>query len=136
MTVRWYGEEAAARGHQAVMQVIVARTERVIGEGTLLINSPPKTGRIYHRRGVAHQASAPGESPAADTGFLAANVDASYNSEQFAGYATWHAAYAAFLEFGTYKMAPRPWAYRALTTGTEGMANEVWAALASGFPTR
>ena len=34
-----------------------------------------KTGRIYVRRGIAHQASAPGEAPAVDIGALAGSAN-------------------------------------------------------------
>ena len=34
----------------------------------------PRTGRIYRRGGVVHQASAPGEAPASDTGELRQSI--------------------------------------------------------------
>ena len=38
------------------------------------IQSPPKTGRIYRHGNVEHQASAPGEAPATDTGNLVNSI--------------------------------------------------------------
>ena len=38
------------------------------------IQSPPKTGRIYRHGKVEHQASAPGEAPATDTGNLVNSI--------------------------------------------------------------
>ncbi len=78
----------------------------------LVINGP-KTGRFYTRNRKLHQASAPGEAPANDTGRLAASIYATVNAWQFnislsAGRA------AKFLETGTSKMAPRPFLYRTI----------------------
>lgn len=39
------------------------------------IYAPPKTGRMYRYKGRPHQASAPGESPANRSGFLARSID-------------------------------------------------------------
>jgi len=74
----------------------------------MAIMNPPKSGRIYRRGNVAHQASAPGEAPATDTGAL---VNSAYtkklgDSDYETGFT---AEYAAALEFGTAKMAPRPY---------------------------
>lgn len=78
------------------------------------IIDPPKTGRIYsskHRKGFKHQASAPGEFPAADSGRLHQSITSVmtldgpdvYRSETGA-----NTPYATFLELGTSRMAPRP----------------------------
>lgn len=73
----------------------------------LLIQSPPKTGRIYRHGKVKHQASAPGEAPATDTGFLVDSASttrvANANHE-----VAFTAEYAAPLEFGTPRILPRP----------------------------
>ncbi|MEM7522565.1 MAG: HK97-gp10 family putative phage morphogenesis protein [Pseudomonadota bacterium] len=76
-------------------------------EARRLIRQGPKTGRVYVRRGQRHQASAPGQSPAEDTGRLSRSVGYRVRgSRQLAVGA--QASYAAFLERGTRKMAPRP----------------------------
>ena len=74
----------------------------------MAIMNPPKSGRIYRRGNVVHQASAPGEAPATDTGNL---VNSAYtkklgDSDYETGFT---AEYAAALEFGTARMAPRPY---------------------------
>lgn len=76
-----------------------------------------KSGRIYRRRTVIHQASAPGEAPASDTGRLVNSINSYLDSTSLtsfvvAGRGT--AQYAALLEFGTRKMAPRPFLFPAL----------------------
>lgn len=74
----------------------------------MAIMNPPKSGRIYRRGNVAHQASAPGEAPATDTGNL---VNSAYTKKLAdADYETgFTAEYAAALEFGTPKIEPRPY---------------------------
>jgi len=68
-----------------------------------------KTGRIYRKsKNVEHQASAPGEPPAVDTGELLRSI--MFDVHKFAveiGVAG-GAPYAEHLEFGTKKMKPRP----------------------------
>ena len=74
----------------------------------MAIMNPPKSGRIYRRGNVAHQASAPGEAPATDTGNL---VNSAYTKKLAdADYETgFTVEYAAALEFGTPKIEPRPY---------------------------
>ena len=74
----------------------------------MAIMNPPKSGRIYRRGNVAHQASAPGEAPATDTGNL---VNSAYTKKLAdADYETgFTVEYAAPLEFGTAKIEPRPY---------------------------
>ena len=72
------------------------------------IQGPPKTGRKYQRsETVIHQASAPGQAPATDTGTLVSSI---YNEDR--GYLSKAIGsrldYAFYLEFGTRRMAPRP----------------------------
>ena len=95
----------------------MAREIDVVCESTALdiqaraqmaIMNPPKSGRIYRRGNVVHQASAPGEAPATDTGNL---VNSAYtkklgDSDYETGFT---AEYAAALEFGTAKIEPRPY---------------------------
>lgn len=69
--------------------------------------SGPKTGRVYRRGNVEHQASAPGEAPAVDLGNLinSGGVEA-LASCLWAIFFT--AEYAKPLEFGTPRMSARP----------------------------
>lgn len=62
-----------------------------------------KSGRAYG----AHTASAPGETPAMDTGALANSIQTEMDS-QTSGTIFTNMEYAAYLEFGTRKMAARP----------------------------
>lgn len=79
-----------------------------------LILSPPKTGRIYRRRGVSHQSSAPGEAPASDTSRLVNSRRIILNPQALRARLQFAAKHARHLEHGTKKMEPRPFARRAL----------------------
>lgn len=102
------GEEAAREALQKTAEEVAARAQQ-------LVLDPPKTGRVYARGSVAHQASAPGEAPASDTGNLVGliGVDA-VNLPRLRISIFSSAKYSAALEFGTSKMAPRPFLRRAL----------------------
>lgn len=72
-----------------------------------LLMTGPKSGRQYVRRGRVHTASAPGEPPAVDTGDLIGSIDTSFPSPTEAVISI-PVEYAEALEFGTSRMAARP----------------------------
>lgn len=72
------------------------------------IQSGPKTGRKYRRRSITHVASAPGEFPATDTGTLVRSVIGETEKETLEAICSTGTLYAKWLEFGTRKMAARP----------------------------
>ena len=66
---------AAARRAPQKLDKLLARTAfdlQIVAIDS--IRMPPKTGKIYKRRSVTHQASSPGQAPAFDTGTLARNI--------------------------------------------------------------
>jgi phage gpG-like protein len=66
-----------------------------------------KSGRVYpHKGGKMHQASAPGEAPAIDTGNLVNSIQVQVSG--FTGIVYTNTEYAPVLEFGGAKMAARP----------------------------
>jgi HK97 gp10 family phage protein len=67
-----------------------------------------KSGIVYEKTSPrrTHQASAPGEAPASDTGALWKNITAEIDGKQAA--ITSNAEYSAALEFGTERIRPRP----------------------------
>jgi HK97 gp10 family phage protein len=131
--VEWQGQQLSRSLHEAVMRVVVRGTEAVKTRAVRSIMSGGKTGRIYTRRGVVHQASAPGQSPASDTGRLVQSARTEYNNEEMSGKVIFSTAYAAALEFGTEKMEARPYLRPAflgqLPTIKEDLANELRNAL-------
>lgn len=124
--------EAARR---AAMRAIVRGTESVRNEAISLILNAPKTGRVYQRRGVEHQASAPGEPPASDIGRLVNSIRTSYDVGELVGTVIASTAYAPHLEYGTQKIEPRPFMRPALASRRADIEadvqREVSAALAA-----
>ena len=110
MAVEWNGDKLQQDIRQAAMIGVVKSTEAVRELAIRKIQEPPKTGRVYRHRGVDHQASAPGEAPASDTGTLVQRTTTEYDQEQLQGTVWFRTAYAAALEFGTQKIEPRPYA--------------------------
>jgi len=73
-----------------------------------LLDTGPKTGRIYSRPGGRrHRASAPGEAPATDTGALAKSVDYVVQSAIRMEVGD-REHYGEYLEDGTRRMRARP----------------------------
>lgn len=82
------------------------------------IMTGPKTGRLYKRKSVIHQASAPGEAPANDMGDLVNSItadveDTATSLEAEVNVTSDHGIY---LEFGTVRMEARPFLQPAADT--------------------
>ncbi len=112
-------EAVAAVAHSAELDIKTAMAE-------------PKTGRLY-KRGKGgkrmHQASAPGEAPAIDTTALASSIQTAKLSLLCYEVAAKGAEYAIYLEYGTYKMAPRPFMRPAMERAKPVLADLVAKAL-------
>jgi hypothetical protein len=67
-----------------------------------------KSGRVYLRRGIAHQASAPGEMPAVDTSHLTNSIQVERMPDGASSAVFTNAEYAEVLEFGGVKTEARP----------------------------
>jgi HK97 gp10 family phage protein len=134
MPVKWYGDDILNRLRPAMMRGVVKGVETVRSAAIQSIQSGPKTGRIYRRGSVIHQASAPGQSPASDTGRLVNSIVTSYQPETLSGTVQAGTEYAPYLEFGTATIEPRPFMRPALLNNAENIleaiANEIRAALA------
>ena len=92
------GLEAGARVYEAEVKLLL---------------SQPGSGETYTRNGVSHTASAPGEPPAVDTDFLRNSIQVDEVTPNEAIIAP-HTDYAEHLEFGTSRMAARPYMRPAL----------------------
>lgn len=91
-----------------------------------------KTGKVYRRGGRTHQASAPGEAPATDTGRLVNSInvrlaDGDTAAEVAAGSGS--VKYARMLEFGTSRMEARPFLFPALERSKPKIKARMEAAL-------
>ena len=83
---------------------LVAKTALKIETTAKLSMTGPKSGRTYGK----HTASAPGEAPAIDTGFLVNSIQSELTGEMSAAVGS-NAEYAPVLELGGALIAPRPW---------------------------
>jgi phage gpG-like protein len=101
--IRQYGAKAEAELSKAVNTTALTINTDI----KKAIQSPPKTGVVYMRRGKKHQASAPGEAPATDTGTLVSSI--TYKQEiPLTATVSSRLDYAYYLEFGTRSIKPRP----------------------------
>lgn len=98
----------------AAARAVVRGTESVRAEAIKLILRTAKTGRLYLRGAVVHQASAPGEPPASDTGRLVNSIRTTYSADKLVGTVVAGTEYAPALEYGTQRMEPRPFMRPAL----------------------
>lgn len=97
------------------------------------IQRGPKSGRTYTRRGVTHTASAPGQYPASDTGTLASSVQMVLPAAgDRSGQVGTNVAYGAHLEFGTSRMAARPWLLPSFERAKIGVEQELKARFMRG----
>ena len=107
---------------QTNLRQVVTRNLRrasliVEGEAKQSIQRGTKTGKIYKRRSITHQASAPGQAPASDTGFLVSNITSTAPTNVMKNIEVnviSKAPYSKFLEFGTRNMEARPFLQPAL----------------------
>lgn len=101
--------------------------------GNVLVNqikvtlSQPGTGRTYG----SHQASAPGEPPAVDTGQLRNSIAAAHGQDEIGPYVDVgsNLEKSVYLEFGTSDMDPRPFMRPSIELAAQEMAH----ALATGI---
>jgi len=107
-----------------VLQDYTSDAKQLVGEAANLVRNTAvesivqgaKSGvtyRKYNPRRV-HTASAAGEAPASDTGYLANNIFVNMDADGFGASVESRADYSSFLEFGTTKMAARPFMQPAL----------------------
>ena len=109
-----WNEQLEGAIRRALAVALVRAAEEVRTEAIRLILSTQKTGRLYRRRGAEHQASAPGEPPATDTGRLVNSINTEVDTQNLVVRVTANAAHADALEFGTRNMEPRPFMRPAL----------------------
>jgi HK97 gp10 family phage protein len=93
---------------QREAKALVVRTAARIETTAKLSFVEPKTGREYRRGNKTHIASAPGESPAVDTGQLTNSVQWEQTADASAVVGS-NVEHGLHTEFGTSRMEPRPW---------------------------
>lgn len=105
------------RDYQANAKALVGRAGNLVRNTAVQsINQGAKSGVVYdlYNPRRTHKASAAGEPPATDTGFLASNIVLDVDADGFGASVESRADYSSFLEFGTSKMAARPFMQPAL----------------------
>lgn len=126
LTVSTPGLDKLNGSTKAFREVVRSTAKAMVLHATDAITQGAKTGRIYvqkrtttskkgrkRTRAITHQASAPGEAPSGDSGTLAASISAKAIGP-LASEVRVDAEYGAHLEFGTTKMAARPFFLPAL----------------------
>lgn len=127
MATKFEKDQIRERVGRAAMRAVVRGTESIRNEAINLILSTAKSGRVYQRRGIVHYASAPGEPPASDTGNLVRSITTQYDRSTLTGKVIVTAAYGPYLEFGTAKMAPRPFLRPAVANRRDAIEADIAA---------
>lgn len=93
-----------------LVQEIIDKTALDVQRFAIELMQMPKSGRTYKRGSKSHQASAPGEAPAIDTGNLVNSIEVKHPKKLLATVGPSDVEYAAVLEFGSEdgKIAARP----------------------------
>lgn len=111
------------RAEKTLNQAVASIATKIRTTAVELVQRGPKTGKTYGN----HQASAPGEAPATDTGSLAGSIKIRKGEE-----GTWYVvagvAYASYLEFGTERMEARPFMTPAFVEAIPSLKDEIWKA--------
>lgn len=104
--------------YRRVQAGYVEKTKKAIQQSAIMVhgtavqsitggNKSGETYQLYNPRRI-HTASAPGEAPAADTGYLHSNIIFDIDADGLGASIESRADYSAALEFGTSKMQARP----------------------------
>lgn len=105
----------------------------VMADAKRSIQRGDKTGVTYQLYGPkrTHQASAPGEAPASDTGRLANSINMhTLNPLSYAVFT--NLPYGRYLEFGTTDISERPWLRPARDINAQEFKDSITAALLRG----
>ena len=107
--------------------IISYAVNEVRNQALLGIQRTPKTGKTYKRKKKTHTASSAGNPPAIDGGTLVNSINYIVlipNQNVFGGEVSASTGYAADLEFGTVKMAARPFMQPALEKSRTKILNK------------
>lgn len=124
MTLEW-DNTLIEKVKKAAMVGVVRGTNRIKNAAVAKIMTGPKTGRLYRRRSVVHQASAPGEPPASDTGRLAKSGRVEFDHNELQGKVIFSTEYAEGLEFGTERVDPRPFLRPSLSENADAVKADI-----------
>ena len=110
----------------SMQEVLLGGGQLIRGEAIRSIQSGAKSGKTYKRYNPTrtHKASAPGEAPASDTGFLVSNIRVKEQKDVVV--VSSEASYSKFLEFGTSKMLARPFLFPAFEKSKPKIAEVIF----------
>tara|TARA_R100000655_G_scaffold6783_1_gene19099 strand:+ start:198 stop:647 length:450 start_codon:yes stop_codon:yes gene_type:complete len=134
MTFKFSGVEEATKALEKVKEdlekdmkeVLLGGGQLIRGEAVRSIQQGSKSGKTYKKYNPTrtHKASAPGEAPASDTGFLVSNIRV--KEEKDVVQVRSEASYSKFLEFGTSKMLARPFLFPAFEKSKPKIAEVIF----------
>lgn len=113
-----------------------ALTESVVQLDTYAkqkIQGGSRSGRVYRRRTITHRASAPGEFPKTDRGQLVASLFFRVAGNRLSAYFGTNLSYGRYLEFGTSRMAARPWLKPTFRANLDAIRSRVADAVADAL---
>ena len=112
---------------QPFQEVVKGGGQLIRGEAIKSIQSGAKSGIMYQKYNPRreHRASAPGQSPASDTGNLVSKIIVKQKSADVTNVES-NANYSAFLEYGTSKMEARPFMFPAFEKSKKPILNAVF----------
>jgi len=134
MTFKFSGVEDATKALEKVKEdldkdmkeILLGGGQLIRGEAVRSIQQGSKSGKTYKKYNPTrtHKASAPGEAPASDTGFLVSNIRVKEQKDVVV--VSSEASYSKFLEFGTSKMLARPFLFPAFEKSKPKIAEVIF----------
>jgi len=112
---------------QPFQEIVKGGGQLIRTEAIKSIQTGAKSGVMYQKYNPRreHRASAPGQSPASDTGNLVNKIIVKQKSSDVVHVES-NANYSAFLEYGTSKMQPRPFMLPAFEKSKKPILNAVF----------
>jgi len=107
-SVQWNAEKILERIRRGAERGVFKGANAIYTRIGQRMRLEAKTGETYQRRGVVHQASAPGEPPAVDTGRLIQSMHVVRDSANARAQVVLATDYAMGLELGTENTEARP----------------------------
>ena len=115
----------AIKAYERDLKRLVGRAGNLVRETAVnSISREPKTGVTHIKGGKEVRRSAAGEPPAVDTSYLVNNIFLDVDADGLGATVESRANYSSFLEFGTSKMAARPFMQPALVKNRRQIKNK------------